>query len=280
MNIGQFVGAEIIILLIISSVEKLIVGLESFYDILTSLEKIGQVVDKDLEPQEGEEPFKYGETFTIELDEVSYKVQDKDKKILDTISLKITEKSSILIQGSVGSGKSTLLKLITGLLEPDSGSIYVNNISLKAINLSYYRGLLGHSLSEESPFEGTILENITFGDKEITTNQVYWALEKVGLLEFVKEQPKGLSTMLYPEGKQIPYTINKKILLARGIVRKPKLLLLKDPLDQFNETEASEIMDFLVDPENPWALIVVSENSKWASHCQRIVNMHNGKIIN
>ncbi|WP_108802910.1 peptidase domain-containing ABC transporter [Aquimarina sp. Aq107] len=279
MNIGQFVAAEIIILLIISSVEKLIVGLESLYDILTSLEKIGQVVDKGLEPQVGEKPFKEDQGFTVELDQISYKLPEKDKRILNNVSLTVTENCSVLIQGPIGSGKSTLLQMIAGLIEPDSGSIYINNISLKAVNLSYYRGYLGQSLAAESPFEGTILENITFGDVSITMDQVYWALEKVGLLQFVKEQQKGLSTMLYPEGRQLPYTVTKKILLARSVVAKPKLLLLKDPLDQFHEEEASAIMDFLVDPSNPWALIVVSENNKWASHCKRIINMNNGKIV-
>ena len=71
MNIGQFVAAEIIILLLISSVEKVITGLESFYDVLTSLEKIGQVVDKDLEKQEGEDPFEYQKGSLAELDELN-----------------------------------------------------------------------------------------------------------------------------------------------------------------------------------------------------------------
>ena len=87
MNIGQFVAAEIIILLVISSVEKLITGLETFYDLLTSLEKLGQVVDKELEPQNGEKPFKEGDGFTVELDRVSYNVPQRDKKILDDVSL-------------------------------------------------------------------------------------------------------------------------------------------------------------------------------------------------
>ena len=279
MNIGQFVAAEIIIILVISSVEKLIVGLESLYDILTSLEKIGQVVDKELEPQKGEVPFKENQGLHIELDRVSYRVPGKEKNIIDDLSLTIKENCSILVQGSIGSGKSTLLQLITGLIEPNNGNIFVNNISIKGINLSHYRGYLGQSLAAESPFEGTILNNITFGDETITTEEVYWTLESVGLLQFVKEQEKGLHTILYPEGRQIPYTITKKILLARSIVRKPKLLLLKDPLDQFHEDEAAKIMDFLVDPSNPWALIVVSENSKWASHCETIIQMDNGKIV-
>lgn len=280
MNIGQFVAAEIIILLVISSVEKLILGLETFYDLLTSLEKLGQVVDKDLEPQNGEKPFKQNEGFTVELSDISYHVPDRDKKIIDGVSMTISPKCSILLQGPSGSGKSTLLRLIAGILEPDAGKIFINDVALTGISLNYYRSHLGQSLSEETPFEGTILNNITFGDPQVSTEEVYWALEKTKLTEFVKDQPQGLNTVLYPEGKQIPFTISKKIVLARSIVRKPKLLVLKDPLDQFNDQEAIDIMDFLSDSSNGWALIIVSENNKWSKRCGRIITMDSGKLIN
>lgn len=280
MNIGQFVAAEIIILLVISSVEKLITGLETFYDLLTSLEKLGQVVDMELEDQDGEKPFVENKGFLVELESVSYLVPDRDKKIIDNVSLKITPTCAILLNGQSGSGKATLLGIIAGILEPSSGGIYINNVSLKGINLNYYRALLGQSLPEESPFEGTILNNITFGDKTISQEQVYWALENTGLTEFVKEQPQGLQTILYPEGKQIPNTVSKKIVLARSIVRKPKLLILNDPLNQFRIEEANRIMDFLSDPNNGWALLVVSTNLRWAERCTRIITMENGKIKN
>ena len=280
MNIGQFVAAEIIILLVISSVEKLILGLESFYDLLTSLEKLGQVVDKELEPQTGQKPFSEREGFTVQLDEVAYRVPDRPKFILRDISFSISPDCSILIQGPSGSGKTTLLRLIAGILEPDEGNIFINDVALSALNLNYYRSHLGQSLLEESPFEGSILNNITFGDPSISEEQVYWALEKTKLTEFVKEQPQGLKTILYPEGKQIPHTVSKKIVLARSIVRQPKMLILKDPLDQFTELEANEIMDFLVRPENGWSLVVVSENPRWARRCSRTIHLANGRIIN
>ncbi len=279
MNIGQFVAAEIIILLVISSVEKLITGLETFYDLLTSLEKLGQVVDKELEPQNGERPFKEGDGFTVELDRVSYAVPGRDKKILDNISLNISKSCTILLQGPNGSGKTSLLRMIAGIISPDQGDIFINDVSLKGINLNYYRSHLGQSLLEESPFEGTILDNITFGDHSIPQEDVYWALEKTGLTQFVKEQPNGLKTVLYPEGREIPSTIAKKIVLARSIVRKPKLLILKDPLDHFDPWEASEIMDFLTGPDKPWALVVVSQNPEWINHCGRIIIVENGKIL-
>jgi len=280
MNIGQFVAAEIIILLVISSVEKLISGLESVYDVLTSLEKLGQVVDKDLEPQTGHTPFRTKEKFKIELDQVSFYDSRNDKMVLDNISMNITSDSSILIQGPNGAGKSTLQKLIGGLIEPTSGQIYINNRALQGVNLNEYRATIGQSLTGESPFEGTILENITFGDPDISQDDVYDTLEKVGLLSFVKEQVNGLDTIIYPEGKTLSYTVTKKIILARSIVTKPKLLLLKNPLDQFDPEEQSRIMKFLVDPSNPWALVVVSRSKGWDQLCNTFINMENGKLIN
>lgn len=280
MNIGQFVAAEIIILLVISSVEKLILGLETFYDLLTSLEKMGQVVDKKLEPQDGETPFKENEGLTVELEDIVYKVPGLDKKIIDHLSLTIKPDTKLLVQGKSGSGRSTLLRMIAGILEPDEGKIYVNNVALQGVKLSQYRSYLGHSLTEEYPFEGTLLDNITFGNKDIPMEDVYWALEKVSLSEFVKEQPQGLKTILYPEGKKIPDFISRKIVLARSIVTKPKLMVLKDPLEQYDEEGTERMMDFLTDPSNGWALVVVSENPKWAKRCNQVIRMEKGRLIN
>ncbi|WP_273277461.1 peptidase domain-containing ABC transporter [Maribacter polysiphoniae] len=280
MNIGQFVAAEIIILLVIGSVEKLILGLETFYDLLTSLEKLGQVVDKELEPQEGEISFGEDVPLTVELEHVSYKVPGSKKMVIDDVSLKITPDSRMLIRGKSGSLKTTLLRIISGILEPDSGGVYVNGNSLDALNLNSYRSQIGQTLPGESPFEGTIRNNITFGDTSISQERINWAIDKVGLNQFVKEQPQGLQTVLYPEGQQIPFTVSKKIVLARSIVRNPKLLLLKDPLDQFDKKEAIDLIHFLSDPDNGWALIVVSENKRWIDHCTHIVTMERGRIIN
>jgi len=279
MNIGQFVAAEIIILLIIGSVEKIILGLESFYDILTSLEKMGEVVDKELEEQKGDEPFQIGEPLTIEFDGVNYKGFN-DERIIKNINFKINPGDKILLQGANGAGKSTLLKLLAGLIRPSVGEIYVNDISLKSVRLNHYRGMLGHSITEETPFEGTILENITLGDQNIPAQDIQWALDKTGLLGFVKQQPKGLNTMIYPEGIQMPFSISKKLILARSIVRRPSVLILNDPLNQLDPEEEDRILDFLFSEENNWAIIVAGKSEKWEKLCNRQFFMKKGKIIN
>lgn len=279
MNIGQFVAAEIIILLVISSVEKLILSLESLYDVLTSIEKIGQIVDKPIEPQNGE-IIKEDADLTIELQDLTYTMESRKEPILNGISFTINQKDRILVNGESGSGKSSLLQLISGLLLPSSGHIYVNNLSIESLYINEYRAKLGLSLSEETPFEGTIRENITFGNKNINDEIIYKTFEDLQLIDFLKQQPKGLNTIIKPEGKQIPYTISKKIVLARAIVKNPKILILENPLDQFHKDEAEKIITFLTDNSQPWSLIVISNNDKWKLNCNKHITLKNGTITN
>lgn len=278
MNIGQFVAAEIIILLVINSVEKLILGLESFYDVLTSIEKLGQVVDKPIEVQEGE-LINPDAALTIELKDVVYKVSERNIPIIQDVSFTINPKDRILIEGESGSGKSSLLQLISGVIMPSSGYIYVNNLSMESLFINEYRANLGLSLTGETPFEGTIRENITFGDNGISDNSIYEIFENLSLTEFLKQQAQGLNTIIKPEGKQMAYTTAKKLVLARAIIKKPKVLILENPLDQFYIQEALQIIDFLTKKSQPWSLIVVSNNESWKTNCNKRITLQKGTIV-
>ena len=278
MNIGQFVASEIIILLVIASVEKLIVSLETLYDILTSIEKLGQVVDMDMESQEGKTP-NFSSGMDIELDEVNYSVSDREQPILSNISIQIPQKEIVLIKGPSGSGKSSLLRLLAGVNLPTQGSLFINQDNLKAIQLTHYRLHLGMSLSDEAPFEGTLRENITFGNPKITAAQIREIIEIVGLSPFVKSQPMGLDTIIYPEGKRLSSTDTKKILLARAILKQPHVLLLEDPLDDLTLEETRRIIDYLCLPKHQWSIVVVSNNPYWEEKCHQTLTLSEGKII-
>lgn len=278
MNIGQFVAAEIIILLVIASVEKLILGLESFYDVLTSLEKMGQVVDKKLEPQDGIKVDK-AKSLKIELDRVTYEVPDRALPILNNLSITIEPSSRVLIKGPSGSGKSSLLRMISGIIQPTKGRIFVNDEALQNLHLNNYRSCLGLSLAEETPFEGSIKDNLTLTNTNITDEEINRAIEIVGLRSYLKETERGLDTIIYPEGKQMSFTVAKKIILARAILKKPKVLVLEEPLEHFEATEAIGIIKALTATENPWALIVASFNKDWTSECTDVITLTNGEIV-
>lgn len=278
MNIGQFVAAEIIILLVINSVEKIILGLETFYDVLTSVEKIGQVSDLELEEYENTKTDTCYTSILLETENIKFKFPDSENEILSSINLKINQGEKIIINGENGSGKTTLIRLLSGLLEPTSGSFYINDDTFRKINLKQYRSQIGSIIHGETLFEGTILENITFKDSTIPFEDIKWAIDGVQLSGFIKSLPEGLDTNIYPEGRQLSSSNAQKILLARSIIHKPKILFYEDPTDSMDEKVANEMIDFITDKTNKWTIIVSSKNPYWKTKCSRIIEMKNGKI--
>ncbi len=279
MNIGQFVAAEIVILLVITSVEKLIVSLETLYDMLTAIEKLGQVVDFKLESQEGKTP-EFSTPFRLELDDVWYSVEGREEPVLSNISFCVEPKEVVLLRGVSGSGKSSLMRVLAGVNTPTSGSVFIDNTNLKAIQLNHFRTHLGLSLSDEVPFEGTLRENLTFGNTDIDEQYLEELLSVIGLKEFVRSLPFGLDTLISPEGRHISYTVTKKIILIRALLKQPKMLLLEDPLDQFRPEETSKIIDYLCDKKHNWSIVVISNNSYWNTKCTKSLELNEGQITN
>ncbi len=277
MSIGQFIAAEIVILLIITSVEKLIIGLDSFYDVLTSLEKLGQLLDKPLENQTGETP-DMSKHLTIELENLSYSVEEKTVPLLKNISLKISSGEHVHITGNNGSGKSSLIKVIAGIYEPTQGNIYLNNLNFSSLNINELRSEIGLILSEETPFEGTIKENITLENPNITDSQLFDIIEHIGLTSFIKEQKLGLQMVLYPEGKYIPSSVSKKILLARALAKQPKVLIMEDIMEHYSQEEAKQLSTYITKTNSNMIVVYIDRILHWESFTTQTIILENGKI--
>ena len=279
MNIGQFVASEIIILLVINSVEKIILGLETFYDVLTAVEKIGQVTDMELEKESDIENKICYTNISLETDNMGFQFPETNFGILNNINLKIDSGEKIIIDGENGSGKTTLIRVLSGLLHPTSGNFFINDDTFRKIDIKQYRSRIGSIIQGETPFEGTILENITFNDKNISTEDLKWALDAVQLTSFIKTLPKGLDTKIFPEGKQLSSSNAQKILLARSIIHKPNILFYEEPTDKMDVKVANEIIDFITSEKNKWTVIVSSQNPHWITKCTREITMQKGTIL-
>ncbi|MEY4012943.1 MAG: hypothetical protein RIT22_2067 [Bacteroidota bacterium] len=279
MNIGQFVAAEIIILLVINSVEKIIIGLESLYDVLTSVEKIGQIVDLKMEePREKNSDYCFT-NLSIETENLKFKYPETTDEVLNDINLKIEPSEKIYLDGVNGSGKSTLIRILAGFIQPTSGSFFINDDTYRKIDIAQYRSQISTITQGETPFEGTVLENITMNNPSISNEDIKWAIESVQLGSFIKTLADGLETKIFPDGRQLSSSNAQKILLARSIVNKPKILFYEDPLDKMDEKASQEIIDFLTAPSNQWTVIVSSKNKYWEQKCDRKITLQNGKII-
>ena len=280
MNIGQFVAAEIIILLVINSVEKIILGIETFYDVLTSVEKIGEITDLSIEEENTIEYDNCYTNITLQTENLNFSFPESNDSVLDNISLEINQGEKIVIDGENGSGKSTLIRLLSGLLQPTKGNFYINDGTFQKINLEQYRSQIGTIIQGETPFEGTIFENLTFGNKAITSEEIKWALDAVKLTAYIKTLPKGLNTPIFPDGRQLSSSNAQKILMTRSIINKPKILFYEDPTERMDENIANEMIDFIMSKENNWTVIVTSRNNYWKNNCTRQIIMKDGKIIN
>lgn len=279
MNIGQFVAAEIIILLVINSVEKIILGLETFYDVLTSIEKIGHVTDLPIERENDKKTTTENyNAITLHADGVSFSYPETTDRVLDNINLLINQGDKILISGDNGSGKTTLMRLLAGHITPTMGNLYINDDTFNKINLNQYRMYIANMTQNETLFEGTLLDNITFG-KEINQNELKEVLQNLQLISFIKTLPDGLETTITPDGKKLSSSNAQKILLARCILSNPKILFLENPTDKMDEATATQVIDYLTNSKKNWTLIVSSKNKQWQSKLDRELIMKNGVLI-
>lgn len=281
MNIGQFVAAEIIILMVINSVEKLIVSLDVIYDTLTSLEKVGQVTDLELENDEGMDIRKELDEGGMQIDirKLNFKYPYSKKYVLNDIKLSIEPGERLLVSGKNGSGKSTLLHVLAGFYELDEGAISYQGVPIKGIALSTLRSVIGTCLDREELFQGSLIENITIGRPSANFSDVKWAIKNVGLEEFVKELSNGYETVLEPYGNSLSRSVIQKIVIARAIVDRPKLLLFEYTFEHIDLEDKAKIVDFLVDKQHPWTIVASSKDKLLAEKFDRVVLMDQGTIV-
>jgi ABC-type bacteriocin/lantibiotic exporter with double-glycine peptidase domain len=282
LNIGQFVAAEILVLFVIESVEKLIILHETGYDVITATEKLGQVADLPLEREGGikvEEFCTAQQPIEVELKNLSYQYEDSEQPILKDITLKINAGERVTIAGYSGSGRSTLMQVLSVLKRDYTGSLLFNGLPKRNLHLRSLREHIGDISSQEDVFKGTLRENITLGDPAVTLTKLLQVIDTVGLAKFVQQMPDGINTELLPGGKNAPGSITSKILIARAIVRDPAMLVMEDPLGNLHQRDRLVIAKYLTDKKHPWTLVCASDDPIMAAFSDRVLVLKEGELV-
>lgn len=281
MNIGQFVAAEIVILLILASVEKFILSIETIYDVLTAFDKLGKIMDLELENGTDTHDLKMKEVnaFSVEFIDVCFNYPNTSANIIDNISFSINAGDKICLSGANASGKASLLNVMSTLFNTTSGIIKFNNMNISDLNLSSLRTAIGNFMEHETLFEGTILENICVGQQNIDVDYMNLVINKLQLESYINNQENGFNTKIMTEGKTLPNSIVQKILLARSIVSKPKLLIIGSRLSSINPKEKQEIIKFLTSDFVSTTLIIASNDPIVAEKCDEVIFIEKGKLL-
>ena len=186
--------------------------------------------------------------------------------------------NTTLIVGDNGSGKSTLLQLLLGIYLPQEGAVSFNGIPLKNLDKSALMNHVGNYISQDTLFDGTLLENITMGRKFLKQEDLFWSIEATGLRRFVDSLPDGLSTRLVGGGARISESTAHKIIMARNLAERPSLFVVDDFLLGVEQSTKQDILRLLTDKKNHWTVFMASNDPMVMQASDRIVMMENGKI--
>ncbi len=276
INIGQFIAADIVILSVIASVEKLIGNLDKVYDVLTSVEKLDKIAGSEIETDGSIKLPDIHKGIAIDFKEISFGYANTGK-ILNNLNFQIEAGQKVCVMGPSGSGKSTVLRLLTGAFKNYTGSITIDNIPIGNYSIESIRSQTGILLSQQDIFNGTIWENITMGNKQISFEEVTSLVKQCGLSNYVDALPKGYDTVLDPTGNKLSSTVRQDILLLRALLGKRRLLLLEEPFTSLDATNKNQVAQFMLNAENATVIIATNETDI-ASKCDMVIYLEKGNI--
>uniref|UniRef100_A0AAU6WPC7 ABC transporter ATP-binding protein n=1 Tax=Chryseobacterium endophyticum TaxID=1854762 RepID=A0AAU6WPC7_9FLAO len=277
LNIGAFIATEIVVLSIMSAVEKLIVSLESYYDVIASLAKLTKVTELEEEKNGEIVPAQKEEGMEVEFKNVDFNFNN-NIHILQDINFTIKENTLTVITGELGSGKSLLLNMMAGFYPPTAGSILMNKIPLKNIDKDKLRMEMGVYLEDMRIIQGTVQDNILLGNENINTEEVLALSEKIGAENISSQFTSGFFTNISETDPEISFSSKKKILLLRAMAGNKKLLLLEDPIDGMNDTFKYKMLQYLEEIKHKTTIVIVSQNSEILHYADQHIHVENGSI--
>lgn len=258
INIGQFIAADLVIITIIGSVEKLLVSLDAFYEMFTSVEKMNTIIGAEKET-EGTAVLNDGpEGIKVAFQKVSFAYPDGET-ILNGVDFVIEPGQIALLTGPSGSGKSSLFRLLTGAFKSFDGQILIDGLPISNYRLTSLRQQTGVLLNQQDIFRGTLQENITMGDPSISISEIMRVAEYTGLMPFIQSQSHGFDTLLDPLGKRLPQSIRQRVLLTRSLLGKSRLLLLEEPFLQLSVEEKKLLIQYIKTQRKSTAIIIAKD---------------------
>jgi ATP-binding cassette, subfamily B, bacterial PglK len=278
ITLGVFVGATFRLLpsinRILSSLQNIKYYKSSLNIISLELEGVSKNLNKN-ENLEGEIDFKK----SLELKYISFSYID-NKPILENINFKINKGELVGIIGESGAGKTTLINIIVGLLNQNSGKIFLDGNELNKSNLNIWRGKIGYVPQDVYLIDDTIENNIAFGveHNKINPENIDKAIEKSQLRTFIDQLPKGKNTIVGERGVQISGGQRQRIGIARALYNNAELLLLDEATSALDlETEAN-FMEAVSELKGNKTVLIITHRLSSLENCNKIFKIEKGEL--
>jgi len=271
LTLGQLVASELIVAAIVAAISKLGKHLENGYDAMAAVNKLGYLVDLPVERSHGERPSAPDKGLSVQLQDLGY-THANGQHLLNALSLEIRSGPRVGIVSPGGLGGSALLDLMAGLREATSGRVLLNGTDLRLWQLGELRRQVFLVRGQEI-VEGSILDNIRLGSPDLDIKSVNRALEGMGLLGAIQQLPEGLEMPLSPGGHPLSGSQRSRLILARAIIRKPRLLLVDEALDGLETGTLERLEAALFDDLEPRTLVLVTRDPDLIQRCDQVLHL-------
>ncbi|HFH7861905.1 TPA: peptidase domain-containing ABC transporter [Streptococcus agalactiae] len=258
--------------ILFSKVNNIFDTIVSFYNSKTFLSRIVEILEEDVEENGAT---KHDLSGSIKLQNVSFSYTKDSKRVLSDISIDIKKGEKISIVGASGSGKSTLSKLLIGLFPPTSGKILFDDFDYHSLDKQYLRQQIGIVPQDMTLFNKTIFENIA-GDFSVSQEEMIEVCKLVNIHHEIMEMPMGYNTLVSEMGMNLSGGQRQRIILARALIKKPKIVLLDEATSYLDNINEKEIMQRF--KEQKITIIVIAHRLSTIIDSDQIFVMEKGKI--
>ncbi len=267
LTLGQLVAAELIVAVIVGSVAKLGKHMESFYDLLAAVDKLGNLFDLQVERPDGVIEAATSGPARLELTGLTCSPSSHTPH-----DWKIDAGEMVAVVGNAGSGKSRLCDVIYGLRPPETGHLRIDDSDPRDLRPDVLRRRVA-LVRDIEYFEGTITENVHLERPTVSAADVNSLLDRLGVLDELMLLPDGLGTSLPAGGGRLSSSQLRRLMLARSIVGRPGLLLVDGLLDGFSDMELQEVADALAGLSDECTILIATGQKRVADLCQRALRL-------
>ncbi|MDI1313940.1 ABC transporter ATP-binding protein [Prosthecobacter sp.] len=271
ITLGQLVASEIIMSGIVASLAKLGKKLEAWYDAMAAMDKLGHIFDLETEREGGEKPAPLGSGAEVVANQVDYSYHPS-MPLFSGRSFSIPAGSSAAIVGPHGAGASSLLDILFGLRQSTGGFVTIDGLDLRSWDLEKLREST-QLLRRDEIMDGTVVENLRLGRSDIGMDEIRAALKQVGLLNELLARPEGLNLRLKIGGAPLSGNQRMRLLLARALAQRPRLLLIDELIDNMDDSSFALLSAAIFDKSQPWTVVVTTRDSQVSTRCDQIIEL-------
>ncbi|WP_018675068.1 ABC transporter ATP-binding protein [Riemerella columbina] len=274
-----FLGFLGIFYQILNPAKQLSSAISSIQGGMASLERVSEVLDYDLKVQEVEHPISIkGLNESIRFENISF-YYDTDNKIINNFSMVLPKGKTVALVGQSGSGKTTVANLLARFYDVNEGSIKVDGINIKDLNIKDYRTLLGMVTQESVLFNDSVYHNILMGKPDATREEVIEAAKIANAHQFIEGLPEGYDTNIGDDGGKLSGGQKQRVSIARAVLKNPPIMILDEAtsaLDTESEKFVQDALDKMM--ENRTSLIIAHRLST-IQKADTILVMEQGQIV-